>query len=83
MKIADSVIDLIGNTPLVRLHLDPDDRAEILAKVEYFNPGGSVKDRPSLSMIEAAEAKGVLKPGGTLVEPTSGNTGIALAMIAS
>ena len=83
MKIADSVIDLIGNTPLVRLHLDPDDRAEILAKVEYFNPGGSVKDRPSLSMIEAAEAKGVLKPGGTLVEPTSGNTGIALAMIAA
>jgi cysteine synthase A len=83
MKIADSVIDLIGNTPLVRLHLDPDDRAEILAKVEYFNPGGSVKDRPSLSMIEAAEAKGVLKPGGTIVEPTSGNTGIALAMIAA
>ena len=83
-KIADSIVDLIGNTPLVRLrHLPEAGSAEILAKLEYFNPGGSVKDRIGAAMIEDAERRGVLKPGMTIVEPTSGNTGIALAMVAA
>jgi cysteine synthase A len=81
--IADHAWDLIGNTPLVRLHLDEDGRAEILGKVEFFNPGGSIKDRISLAMILDAEEAGTLKPGGTIVEPTSGNTGIGLAMVAA
>jgi cysteine synthase A len=82
MKIAEHVTDLIGHTPLVRLHgLDGD--ADVLVKLEYFNPAGSVKDRIGLSMIEAAEADGRLHPGDTIVEPTSGNTGIALAMVAA
>lgn len=82
-KIADNVTELIGRTPLVRLHriLDPARGIEILAKLESFNPGGSVKDRPCLSMIEDAERKGSLKKGWTIIEPTSGNTGIGLAMI--
>jgi len=80
--IADSVLDLIGNTPLVRLNrIAEEGAAEILAKFEVFNPGGSVKDRISRSMVEDAEASGRIKPGDTLVEPTSGNTGIGLAMV--
>jgi cysteine synthase len=83
-RIADSVLDLIGRTPLVRLgRLTPPGSAEILGKMESLNPGGSVKDRIALSMIEKAEEDGLLKPGGTLVEPTSGNTGIGLAMVAA
>jgi cystathionine beta-synthase len=87
MEYAESLLDLIGHTPLVRLNrtLDlPDDAAAplVLAKVEYFNPGGSVKDRIAAPMIDAAEASGELRPGGTIVEPTSGNTGVGLAMVA-
>jgi cystathionine beta-synthase len=79
----DSLIDLVGNTPLVRLNRVTEGlRATVLAKVEYFNPGGSVKDRIALRMIEAAEASGELVPGGTIVEPTSGNTGVGLAIVA-
>ena len=82
-RIADSVLDLIGNTPLVRLNrICPAGSATILAKVESQNPGGSVKDRIARSMIEDAERRGTLRPGTTLVEPTSGNTGIGLAMVA-
>src|ERR1700749_3869836 len=81
-KIYDGVIDTIGDTPLVRLprlsaELKP--KAEVLAKLEFFNPLGSVKDRIGVAMIEAMEAKGLIKAGTTIVEPTSGNTGIALA----
>jgi len=83
-EIADGVLDLVGNTPLVRLHrVVPDGSAEVLGKLESINPAGSVKDRIALSMIEAAEARGELKPGDTIVEPTSGNTGIGLAMVAA
>ncbi|HEX5918485.1 MAG TPA: cystathionine beta-synthase [Nocardioides sp.] len=88
MQYVNSLLDLIGNTPLVRLSrtLDlPDGGADaplVLAKVEYLNPGGSVKDRIASRMIEAAEASGELQPGGTIVEPTSGNTGVGLAMVA-
>ena len=86
MKYAENVADLVGNTPLVKLGsvvADAGVRCTVLAKVEYFNPGGSVKDRIAMRMIEAAEASGALKPGGTIVEPTSGNTGIGLAMVAA
>lgn len=82
--IYDSIIDTIGNTPLVRLHRMSEQagaKAEILAKLEFFNPLSSVKDRIALAMIEAAEASGKLTPEGILVEPTSGNTGIALAFV--
>ncbi|MDX2971423.1 cystathionine beta-synthase [Kribbella solani] len=83
MRYAESLLDLVGNTPLVRLTKTADGaRPLVLAKVEYFNPGGSVKDRIAVRMIEAAEASGELKPGGTIVEPTSGNTGVGLAMVA-
>jgi len=83
MEVYDSVAELIGNTPLVRLsRLAAGLPADVVAKVEYFNPGGSVKDRIAERMIDAAEASGELKPGGTIVEPTSGNTGIGLAIIA-
>src|SRR5207244_4951918 len=76
-------VTLMGNTPLVPLHsVTSDTAADVLAKVEYFNPGGSVKDRIALRMIEAAEQAGELKPGGTIVEPTSGNTGVGLAIVA-
>lgn len=79
----DSMISLVGNTPLVRLnHVTAGIRATVLAKVEYFNPGGSVKDRIAVRMIEAAEQSGELQPGGTIVEPTSGNTGVGLAIVA-
>lgn len=83
MEYAEHVTDLVGNTPLVKLNaLTKDVEPLVLAKVEYFNPGGSVKDRIAQRMIEAAEASGELKPGGTIVEPTSGNTGVGLAMVA-
>ncbi len=83
METYDSVIDLIGNTPLVRLHRVTEGAgAPVYAKVEYFNPGGSVKDRIALRMVDAAEREGLLKPGGTIVEPTSGNTGVGLALVA-
>ncbi|HWO73719.1 MAG TPA: pyridoxal-phosphate dependent enzyme, partial [Dehalococcoidia bacterium] len=83
-RIADSVLDLVGNTPMLRLQkLRPPGYAEILGKLESLNPAGSVKDRIALAMIEDAERRGVLKPGGTIVEPTSGNTGIGLAMVAA
>ena len=82
--VADSVLDLVGNTPLVRLRrVVPEGAAEVLAKMESLNPAGSVKDRIALSMIEDAEERGILKPGDTIVEPTSGNTGIGLAMVAA
>jgi cysteine synthase A len=80
--IAGSVLDLVGNTPLVRLNrVVPDGAAEVLGKFEVFNPAGSVKDRIARSMVEAAEEAGLIHPGDTLVEPTSGNTGIGLAMV--
>ncbi|MDD3155385.1 MAG: cysteine synthase A [Victivallaceae bacterium] len=78
--IYDSLLDLIGRTPLVRIHQLNDGHAEVLAKLESFNPGGSSKDRIALAMIEAAEKQGLLKPGATVIEPTSGNTGIGLAL---
>lgn len=83
VQFHDSMISLVGNTPLVRLNsVTAGIQATVLAKVEYFNPGGSVKDRIALRMIEAAEKSGELKPGGTIVEPTSGNTGVGLAIVA-
>ncbi|MCW2506590.1 MAG: cystathionine beta-synthase [Actinomycetia bacterium] len=83
MRYYDSLVELFGNTPLVRLRSVTDGiAATVLAKVEYFNPGGSVKDRIAVGMIEAAERSGALKPGGTIVEPTSGNTGVGLAIVA-
>ncbi len=81
-KIYDSICDVIGGTPVIRLKRIPQNNwAEMLVKLELFNPGGSVKDRIGLSMIEAAEREGRLKPGGTIIEATSGNTGIGLAMV--
>ncbi|MBM9468601.1 cystathionine beta-synthase [Nakamurella leprariae] len=83
MRYANSVVDLVGNTPLVKLGPLTEGLAPlVLAKVEYVNPGGSVKDRIALRMIEAAEREGLLRPGGTIVEPTSGNTGVGLALVA-
>ena len=84
MEVADSLLDLVGNTPLVRLdrvgkRLD----CQLLAKCEFLNAGGSVKDRPAVAMIDAAEKAGLLQPGGTIVEPTSGNTGVGLAIVAA
>jgi [CysO sulfur-carrier protein]-thiocarboxylate-dependent cysteine synthase len=82
VRVYDSLVDLMGNTPLVRLHkVTAGVPAQVLAKVEYFNPGGSVKDRIAKFMIEAAEADGTLTPGQTILEPSSGNTGIGLALI--
>ncbi len=84
MTIAGSVLDLVGGTPLLRLaKLPKSGGAAVLAKVESRNPGGSVKDRIAVAMIEDAERRGALRPGGTIVEPTSGNTGIGLAMVAA
>lgn len=83
-RIARSVLDLIGNTPMVRLNrVRPPGAGELLAKLESLNPAGSVKDRIALAMVEAAEREGRLQPGATIVEPTSGNTGIGLAMVAA
>ena len=83
MRYVEHIADLVGNTPLVRLGpVAAGIDAPVLAKVEYFNPGGSVKDRIALRMVEAAEVSGELRPGGTIVEPTSGNTGVGLAMVA-
>ena len=84
MATAQSLLDLVGNTPLVRLDvIGRDLGCHLLAKLEFLNPGGSVKDRPALTMIEAAERAGLLAPGGTIVEPTSGNTGVGLAIVAA
>src|ERR1700690_4101248 len=81
---AASILDLIGRTPMVEIRrLNPNPRVKILAKLEGFNPTGSIKDRIALKMIEQAEREGALLPGKTILEPTSGNTGIALAMIAA
>jgi cystathionine beta-synthase len=83
VRYVDSVVELIGQTPLVRLRsVAAGIVVPVLAKVEYFNPGGSVKDRIAVRMIDAAEASGLLRPGGTIVEPTSGNTGVGLALVA-
>ena len=85
-KVAENVLQLVGRTPLVALNKYSAWRGletPIVAKVEYFNPGGSVKDRIALAMIEAAEASGELQPGGTIIEPTSGNTGVGLALVAA
>ena len=82
MRIADDITQLVGGTPLVRLRrMVPAGGAQILAKLEFFNPGGSVKDRIAVAMVDAAEEQGLIAPGATIVEPTSGNTGIALAMV--
>ncbi|GAA1659687.1 cystathionine beta-synthase [Mycolicibacterium murale] len=83
MRIARHISDLIGNTPLVELtSVVPEGAGRVVAKIEYLNPGGSSKDRIAIKMIDAAEAEGLLKPGGTIVEPTSGNTGVGLALVA-
>src|ERR1700709_2598299 len=83
MEYANSLLDLIGNTPLVKLNRTVGDAPGlVLAKIESLNPGGSVKDRIAVRMIDAAEAAGELEPGGTIVEPTSGNTGVGLALVA-
>src|SRR5579859_5025897 len=87
MQVHDSLIELVGNTPLVRLRRVTQQLGAggpgVLAKVEYFNPGGSVKDRIALRMVEAAEASGELRPGGTIIEPTSGHPGVGLAIVAA
>src|ERR1700745_3509119 len=84
MDVADSLLDLVGNTPLVRLgRVGRDLECDLPAKGERFNPGGGVKDSPAVAMIDAAERDGRLKPGGTIVEPTSGNTGAGLAIVAA
>src|SRR5438876_11461300 len=83
-EILDTILDAVGNTPLVRMaHLAADTRTQVVAKVELLNPGGSVKDRIGLAMLEAAEAAGLVRPGATIVEPTSGNTGTGLAIAAA
>ncbi|HYE91432.1 MAG TPA: pyridoxal-phosphate dependent enzyme, partial [Terriglobales bacterium] len=84
MNIAGSVLEIVGRTPIVRLNrVTKPGGATVLAKLEARNPGGSVKDRIGVAMVEDAERRGTLKPGGTIVEPTSGNTGIGLAMVAA
>lgn len=86
MAIAQSLTELVGNTPLLSLNKFSANKGletSIIAKVEFFNPGGSVKDRVALAMIEDAEAKGILKPGATIIEPTSGNTGVGLALVSA
>lgn len=84
MKVVNNITDLIGDTPVVRLNkLVPEGAAEVYVKLEMFNPSGSVKDRAAYNMIKTAEEKGLIKPGDTIIEPTSGNTGIGLAMTAA
>ena len=83
MKIYNDITELVGKTPLVHIYTDEKTRAKVVAKLEALNPAGSIKDRTALSMIEDAENKGLLKKGGTIIEPTSGNTGIGLAAIAA
>ncbi len=84
MRVANNILELIGQTPIVKLNrIIGKSDADVYLKLEYFNPGGSVKDRIALSMIEGAEKRGELKPGATILEPTSGNTGIGLAMVAA
>ncbi len=84
MRITNSLLDLIGETPLIRFNrLTIPEGVDVLVKLESFNPGGSSKDRPALTMIDAAERDGLLKPGGVIVEPTSGNTGVGLAIVAA
>lgn len=83
-KVVNSIVDLIGDTPLVKLQrLVTEEHADVYLKLEFMNPGSSVKDRIAIAMIEDAEEKGLIKPGDTIVEPTSGNTGIGLAMVAA
>lgn len=83
-KIAQNITELIGNTPIVKLNnVVPENAADVYVKLEFFNPGSSIKDRIALAMIEAAEKAGKIKPGDTLVEPTSGNTGIGLSLVAA
>ena len=82
--IYDNIGELIGRTPMVRLHLqNPEIKAEIIAKVESFNPGGSIKDRVGARMLQDAEEQGFIAPGATIIEPTSGNTGVGLALMAA
>lgn len=83
MRVKNGIAELIGETPIVKLNKTDEDSADIYLKLEFFNPGSSVKDRIALAMIERAEKEGVLKPGDTIVEPTSGNTGIGLALVAA
>lgn len=83
MKIANNILELVGKTPLVRINALNNSKATVLAKLEFFNPSGSVKDRAALAMVEAAEKGGLLKKGGLIIEPTSGNTGIGLALVAA
>src|SRR5688500_7475737 len=86
MDYFENVMEVVGNAPLIRLgRIERGEgiRARILAKLEYLNPGGSGKDRPAIKMLEVAEEEGLLKPGGTVVEPTSGNTGAGLALAAA
>jgi cystathionine beta-synthase len=84
MEVVDSLLDLVGNTPVVRMdRIGRDLACQLLAKLDHLNPGGSVKDRIGLAMVEAAEREGLLSPGGTIVEPTSGNTGVGLAIVAA
>ena len=83
MKIYENMLETVGGTPLVKLHKFDTPDAELVAKVESFNPGGSAKDRVGIAMIEAAEKAGILSPGGLIIEPTSGNTGVGLALAAA
>ena len=83
MKIFNNLLETVGNTPLVRITKFDTPDAELVAKVEAFNPGGSAKDRVGINMIEAAEKSGILSPGGLIIEPTSGNTGVGLALAAA
>ncbi len=82
MAIYDSILDTIGRTPVVRLNRIAPSNIALYAKIEFFNPGGSVKDRIAVRMVDAAEADGSLQPAGIIVEPTSGNTGVGLALVA-
>ena len=83
-KVAKTILEKVGGTPLVEISSKLNkSAARVLVKVEYFNPGGSVKDRIAFAMVEDAEKRGLLKPGATIVEPTSGNTGVGLALVAA